>query len=74
MSDAHREYRCQWCQTVKQSGNEPCPANCDRPPGFRLQDDGRGNTGCRTRNIVLTPLGWETAGYVRVGEGWRKAP
>ena len=66
-------YRCQWCQHVLSHTFNKCQnPTCDRPPGWRLDAPlGTGKV-LPARSIQLTPLGWETAGYVRDGAGWRK--
>lgn len=70
-----KEYRCQWCRTLLAHAFAKCPnAGCDRPPGFKLDAHLPDGHRSMSRRYVLTDLGWETAGYVRDGAGWRKAP
>ena len=68
------QFHCTWCGAEKSSRVTPCPDQCDRPAGYRAAAAYTGLGTGPARVIVLTDLGWEQAGYVRDGAGWRKAP
>lgn len=55
-------FHCTWCGAERTAGTGPCPARCDRPPGWTPHEP-YGEAYRPARAVVLTDAGYRAAGY-----------